>query len=40
MLSIEYYNLNGTRLAEPAQGISIRRTVYSDGSIVTDKVYK
>lgn len=40
VLSIEYYNLNGIRLAEPAQGISIRRTVYSDGSIVTDKVYK
>ncbi len=37
---IEYYNLQGMRLAEPAQGVSIRRTVYTDGKIVTDKVVK
>ena len=37
---IEYYNLNGIRLAEPAQGINIRRTVYTDGTVVTDKVLK
>ena len=27
---IEYYNLQGMRLAEPAQGVSIRRTVYTE----------
>lgn len=37
---IEYYNLQGMRLAEPAHGVSIRRTVYTDGKIVTDKVVK
>lgn len=37
---IVYYNLQGMRLAEPAQGVSIRRTVYTDGKIVTDKVVK
>ena len=37
---IEYYNLNGIRLAEPAQGINIRRSVYTDGTVVTDKVLK
>lgn len=37
---IEYYNLQGIRLAEPVQGINIRRTVYSNGDVVTDKVLK
>ncbi len=37
---IEYYNLQGIRLSEPDQGVSIRRTVYTDGKIVTDKVVK
>ena len=38
--AIEYYNLQGVRLAQPADGISIRRTVYTDGSSTTDKVIK
>ncbi len=37
---IEYYDLRGNRLSEPADGISIRRTVYTDGSVYTDKVIK
>ncbi len=37
---IEYYNLQGIRLAEPVQGINIRRIVYSNGDVVTDKVLK
>lgn len=37
---IEYYNLQGIRLAEPVQGINIRRTVYRNGDVVTDKVLK
>ncbi len=37
---IEYYNLQGIRLSEPDQGVSIRRIVYTDGKIVTDKVVK
>lgn len=37
---IEYYNLQGIRLAEPVHGINIRRTVYRNGDVVTDKVLK
>ncbi len=38
---IEYYDLNGIRLAEPVDGgISIRRIVYTDGTVSTDKVIK
>lgn len=37
---IEYYNLQGVRLAEPAEGVNIRRTVYRNGESVTDKVLK
>lgn len=39
-VAIEYYDLNGTRLPYPAEGISIRRTLYSNGKTVTDKVLK
>ena len=38
--AIEYYDLNGVRLAQPAEGISIRRIVYTDGTSSTDKVIK
>lgn len=37
---IEYYDLSGIRLSEPVRGINIRRTVFTDGSSVTDKVIK
>lgn len=37
---IEYFNLQGIRLAEPVRGINIRRIVYADGKTVTDKVIK
>ncbi|MDE5750965.1 MAG: thrombospondin type 3 repeat-containing protein, partial [Duncaniella sp.] len=37
---IEYYDLRGIRLAEPAEGINIRRTVYTDGTVYTDKVIR
>lgn len=37
---VEYFNLQGVRLAEPTQGINIRRIVYTDGSVETDKVVK
>lgn len=40
VVAIEYYDLNGIRLAEPAQGISIRRIIFSNGSYETDKVFK
>ena len=40
VVAVEYYNLNGVRLAEPAQGISIRRIVFANGSAETDKVIK
>ena len=37
---IEYYSLDGKRLAEPQTGISIRRIVYGGGRVETDKVMK
>ena len=37
---IEYYNIQGVRLDNPVDGINIRRTVYTDGTVVTDKVIK
>lgn len=40
VIAIEYYDLNGMRLAEPVQGISIRRLVFSNGTVETDKVFK
>lgn len=40
VIKIEYYNLNGVRLAEPAQGVNIRRLYYADGHVETDKVVK
>jgi hypothetical protein len=38
--TIEYYDLNGRRLMTPDFGISVRRTVYTDGHVVVDKVLK
>lgn len=38
VVRIEYYNLNGARLAEPVSGLNIRRIYYIDGRVVTDKV--
>ena len=40
VIGFEYYSLQGKRLAEPAQGISVRRTLYSNGSAVSDLVIK
>ena len=40
VVAVEYYDLNGVRLSEPAQGISIRRIVFANGSSETDKVFK
>ncbi|MCH5326671.1 MAG: pectate lyase [Duncaniella sp.] len=37
---IEYYDLNGILLAEPPVGISIRRTVFTNGTVAVDKVIK
>ncbi len=37
---IEYYDLMGTRLAEPVKGVNIRRIIYTDGRIEADKVLK
>ena len=40
VIAVEYYDLNGMRLAEPAEGISIRRIVFANGTSETDKVIK
>lgn len=37
---IEYYNIQGMRLDHPAEGINIRRIIYTDGTVATDKVIK
>ena len=37
---IEYYSLDGKRLAEPQTGICIRRIFYAGGQVETDKVMK
>jgi hypothetical protein len=36
----EYYNLNGQRLEQPINGLNIRRTIFTDGSVKVDKVIK
>lgn len=38
--TIEYYTLQGVRLSEPAEGVNIRRIVYNNGRVETDKVLK
>lgn len=38
VVRIEYYNLNGIRIDEPTPGVNIRRMVYADGHVETDKV--
>ncbi len=40
VVAVEYYDLNGIRIAEPEQGISIRRIIFANGTSETDKVLK
>ncbi len=40
VIAVEYYDLRGIRLAEPVQGINIRRMILSTGHVMTDKVVK
>lgn len=40
VIAIEYYSLDGHRIPEPANGITIRRIVYADGRVEADKVIK
>lgn len=37
---IEYFAANGMRLDTPSKGISVRKTTYSNGKTITDKVIK
>lgn len=37
---IEYFSLNGTKLATPSKGVNIRKTTLANGKVVTDKVIK
>lgn len=39
-IATEYYNLNGVRLSQPAAGINIVRTVFSDGTSTIKKVIR
>lgn len=38
--TIEYYSLDGCRIAEPQDGICIRRIIFNNGNVKTDKVVK
>lgn len=40
VVRFEYYDLQGRMLAEPGEGISIRRIVYSDNTVEVDKVIR
>lgn len=38
--SVDYFNLAGQRISEPAAGVCIKRVVYADGTIQAEKVVK
>ena len=40
VISVEYYNLNGMRIAEPENGFYIQRSILSNGKTVVEKVVK
>lgn len=40
VVGFEYYTLSGKRIAEPGSGVSVRRTLYADGSSSADLVMK
>lgn len=40
VVRFEYFDLQGRRLEEPGEGISIRRIIYNDNTVEVDKVIK
>lgn len=38
VVAVEYYTISGIRVVKPESGIAVRKTVYSDGSVKTEKV--
>lgn len=40
VISVEYYTINGVKVDAPVQGITIKRTVTSDGTIKSTKIFK
>lgn len=36
--SVEYFTLDGRRIAAPAKGVVVKRTVFGDGSVATKKI--
>lgn len=38
ILEVQYYNLSGIRVAEPADGVTIRVTIYKDGTRRTERI--
>ncbi|MDE6378336.1 MAG: hypothetical protein K2K72_06295, partial [Duncaniella sp.] len=40
VIAVEYYNLNGVRIAEPTEGFFIKRATLSNGKVVVEKVVK
>ncbi len=38
VVSVEYYNLSGVRLAAPQRGVTIRKTEYENGTVVSEKM--
>lgn len=39
-VAFRYYDLSGKQIAEPAEGVSIRQQIFTDGSVLTDKVIR
>ncbi len=40
VMAVEYYSLDGKKLAEPVEGINIRRTIYRSGKVFSDLIQK
>ena len=40
VIAVEYYNINGMRIAEPENGFYIMRAILSNGKVVVKKLVK
>ncbi len=40
VVSVEYFNLSGAKISEPAKGITLEKTTYSDGTTSVNKILK
>ena len=40
VVKVEYFSPSGMRLTQPLKGVNVRKTTYSNGKIVTEKLHK